>query len=189
MLRPRGEGSLRRAGGGRLLGEVAYKLHGRRGQRRRTERHRRRRGRGLRRKPQGRGEDGGLRGRRRLEGSGNPCIKTPPARVAGLPAPADVYLHGAYHVGLAAAALSGRQPCGDGACPDAACHHRYGHQPEILCERLQGPCAPRAQYGHPRGPRLRRVLCLQHLRAFPHDGGAARGRLGRRHGLDARVLF
>ena len=81
------------------------------------------------------------------------------------------------------------QPRRNGAAPDAADHRRHGHQPEILHQRL--PLAPprRAEYGYARRAGRGRVLWLQHLRPFRHDGRAGARRRGGRHAVYARVLL
>ena len=53
-------------------------------------------------------------GRGRLKRSGDAGLKTPSDRIAGILSSPYVYVDGTYDVGLAAAALYGWQPCGDG---------------------------------------------------------------------------
>ena len=47
-----------------------------------------------------------------------------------------VLLHGAYDVGLAAAEILQRQPCGNGPYSAAAYRDNHGNQPEVLHKRL-----------------------------------------------------
>ena len=63
----------------------------------------------------GQGTAARVGGRGRLKRSGDAGFKTPSDRIAGILSSPYVYVDGTYDVGLAAAALYGWQPCGDGA--------------------------------------------------------------------------
>ena len=56
--------------------------------------------------------------------------------VSRLSADTHVFLHGAYDVGLAAAEILQRQPCGNGPYSAAAYRDNHGNQPEVLYKRL-----------------------------------------------------
>ena len=128
-------------------------------------------------------------GRKAARGPRNAEAQAETLLVTRVSSRAHVFFDGAHDVGLAAAELLRRQPRGDG--PDAAfAHgHHHGHQPALFHQRLQGPLAPRAQYGHARRPRLDRRICLQHLRPLRHDRRAGPGRYGRGHELHDGLLL
>ena len=75
-------------------------------------------------------------GRGSTGGSRNTCIKEKTDRIHRLSAGADVFLHGTYDVGMAAACMVRWQPCCYGTGTAPACRNYNGHQPEILYQRI-----------------------------------------------------
>ena len=75
-------------------------------------------------------------GRGSAGGSRNTCIKEKTDRIHRLSAGADVFLHGSYDVGMAAACMVRWQPCCYGTGTAPACRNYNGHQPEILYQRI-----------------------------------------------------
>ena len=192
MLVARGEGGEQGPGCDKLLGESSHKLHGRGRNGKRAGNHSGRRAGGLRRKRKGRGQSGTDKhaGRRKAAGgSRNAEAQAETLLVTRVSSRAHVFFDGAHDVGLAAAGLLRRQPRGDGPDAAAAYGRHYGHQPALFHQRLQGPLAPRAQYGHARRPRLDRRIRLQHLRPLCHDRRAGPERYGRSHGLYDGLLL
>ena len=192
MLVARGEGGAQGPGCDKLLGEFAHKLHGRGWNGKRAGNHSGRRAGGLWRKRKGHSQSGTDKHAGRRKAAGGPRnaeAQTKAHLVARIFTRAHVCLDGAHDVGLAAAGLLRRQPRGDGPDAAAAHGHHHGHQPTLFHQRLQGPLAPRAQYGHARRPRLDRRIRIQHLRPLCHDRRAGPGRYGRGHGLHDGLLL
>ena len=86
-----------------------------------------------------------------------------------------VFVDGTYDVGLAAAALYGWQPCGDGTVTAPLSRNYHGDQPEILYQRFQGTFTPRPEHGYVGSTWFRRVVYLQHICVVCDDGRTVKG--------------
>ena len=100
-----------------------------------------------------------------------------------------VSVHGTYDVELAIARIYGGQSCGNGTGSVAFDYDCYGHQPEVLYQRIQESLAQGTEYGYTRSAGGNGSVRLQYLRTLCNDRCAGARRYGRGHALYARVLL
>lgn len=167
MQRPCGKGSVKGAGSEFLLGQPADEFYGRGGNSFSGGYYRRRDRRRIRRQRKGRSEISGK------AGCGFP-VRIPEHEdaahcVTGVPYYFDVFLYGAYDVGIPTAAVPEWKSCRDGTCSAAADCGRYGDKSAFLHKRIQGAVPGRSEYGHAGCPGSFRGVRIQYICAVCHD--------------------